>query len=150
MKEEKVTFEILRKEEITQYKKVIDSCFGKSNDLKFYEQNYKEDGNYIVLVAKIGKNIVGSITIYKIDLFTFSFQPCLEVFNVCVLEEHRGKKIAKMLFEWLVDYAKQNGYQSIYLNCLETAYGAHRLYESFEFEKMGSVKYSLDLGKLKA
>ena len=39
--------------------------------------------------------------------------------------------------------AKKNGYRSISLTCLDTAYPAHRLYESMGFKKAGSVKYDM-------
>lgn len=52
---------------------------------------------------------------------------------------------AKLLFEYITDFAKENEYKSIYLTCLDTAHSAHRLYENIGFKKMSSVKYSLDL-----
>ena len=98
---------------------------------------------YKIIVAKDADKIVGSITFYKLDLFTFSFQPTLEIFNVAVLKEYRGQKIAKKLFEYVINFAKKNGYKSINLTCLDTAIPAHKLYESIGFTKASSVKYNL-------
>ena len=137
--------EILKKEDMKSYKDLMDVCFDGSNELEHYVKNYKEDANYKIYVAKDGDKIVGSITIYKIDLFTFSFQPALEIFNVAVLPEYRGQKIAKKLFEVVVDFAKQNGYKTVFLTCLDTAYNAHKLYESVGFKRASSVKYNLYL-----
>lgn len=136
--------EKLKQQDIAKYKKLIDICFDGSNEIKAY--NYDEnDTNYTIIVAKNVDEIVGSITLYRIDLFTFSFQPILEIFNVCVKKEYRGKKIAKTMFEYVFDFAKKNGYNSINLTCLDTAYDAHHLYESLGFNKTNSVKYNLTM-----
>lgn len=140
-----MTIEYLKNSDIEQYKHLIDECFGESNDIEIYKNQYKENDNYHILVAKDNEKVVGSITFYKIDLFTFSFQPALEIFNVAVLEEYRGKKTAKQLLNFVIKYAKDNGYRSIFLTCLDTAYPAHRLYESMGFKKMSSLKYSLNI-----
>ncbi len=136
--------EKLNKEDLEQYKHLMDECFDESNDIEQYISNYNENSEaYEVIVAKDNDKIVGSITFYKMNLFTFSFQPALEIFNVAVLKEYRGQKIAKNIFNYVINYAKENGYESIYLTCLDTAYDAHHLYESLGFERASSVKYNL-------
>ncbi len=136
--------EILKKSDIESYKALIDECFDGSNSISEYEK-YDTEANYKIIVAKNGNKVVGSVTFYKLDLFTFSFQPALEVFNVAVLKEYRGQKIAKKLFEYVIDYAKKNGYKSINLTCLDTAISAHKLYESIGFVKASSIKYNFYL-----
>ena len=136
--------EILKKSDIKSYKALIDECFDGSNGISEYEK-YNPEADYKILVAKDGDKVVGSIAFYKLDLFTFSFQPTLEIFNVAVLKEYRGQKIAKKLFEYIIDFAKEYGYKSINLTCLDTAIPAHKLYESIGFKKASSVKYNLIL-----
>ena len=136
---------ILKKEDLKSYKDLMDVCFDGSNDLDEYYKNYDESADYKIFVIKDKNKIVGSVTIYKINLFTFSFQPVLEIFNVAVLPEYRGKKIAKRLFNYIIDYAKENGIKSINLTCLDNAYAAHHLYESVGFKRTSSVKYNLGL-----
>ena len=137
--------EKLKYEDLSSYKNLIDECFNGSNDLIEYQQNYSNNTSYEIIVAKVDDTIVGSITFIKLDLFTFSFQPMLEIFNVSVLEEYRGKKIAKQIFEYIIGYAKENNYKSIVLTCLDTAHDAHRLYESVGFTRTSSIKYKLDI-----
>ena len=136
--------EILKKSDIESYKALIDECFDGSNSIFEYEK-YDTEANYKIVVAKDGNKVVGSVTFYKLDLFTFSFQPALEIFNVAVLKEYRGQKIAKKLFEYIIDYAKKSGYKSINLTCLDTAIPAHKLYESIGFVKASSIKYNFYL-----
>ncbi|MEI8067925.1 MAG: GNAT family N-acetyltransferase [Candidatus Shapirobacteria bacterium] len=139
-----MTIETLKKSEIESYKKLIDEVFDGSNELSDY-QKFDPEANYQIVVARDGEKIVGSVTFYKIDLFTFSFQPALEIFNVAVLKEYRQQKIAQQLFQYIIDYAKKNGYKSIFLTCLDSAIPAHKLYESMGFVKANSVKYNLFL-----
>ena len=76
--------ERLKKEDLKLYKDLIDEAFDGSNSIDSYEKYDENSRVYQIIVAKEDNKIVGSITFYKIDLFTFSFQPCLEIFNVCV------------------------------------------------------------------
>ena len=96
--------------------------------------------NAIRNMPKVSMSPIACITFYKIDLFTFSFQPTLELFNVAVLEEYRGNQVAK--------FAKENNYKSIYLTCLDSAMPAQRFYESIGFKKMNSFKYSFNVDEI--
>ena len=138
--------EKLQVKDINEYKELIDECFESSNNIEQYINGYDYNSeDYSVLVSKIDNKIVGSITFYKINLFTYSFQPVIEIFNVAVLKEYRGQSIAKTIFENIINYAKENNYKSINLTCLDTAYSAHKLYESVGFKKASSVKFNLYL-----
>ncbi len=134
--------ELLKKEDISLYKELIDEAFEGSNDLEYY-QKYQENSNYLIFIMKKDNKIVGSITAYKLDLFTFSFQPALEIFNVCVLKEYRKQDIGKKIFEEVIKYAKDNNYKSMCLTCLDTAVPAHKLYESVGMKKTSSIKYNM-------
>ena len=134
--------ELLRAEEIELYKDLIDEVFGVSNSIEKYKA-YREDKGYRIFVVKEDGRIVGSATQYPIDLFTFDFEPSLMIFNVAVKESHRKQNIAKRLLEHIIENAKKEGYNSISLTCLETAFAAHKLYESLGFEKANSIKYNL-------
>ena len=134
--------EILKKADIEFYKLLIDECFDSSNESREYKK-YNPRAGYKIVVAKDKNKVIGSITFYKLNLFTFSFQPSLEIFNVAVLKEYRRQNIAKSLFDYVINYAKKNGYKSINLTCLDTAIPAHKLYESIGFKKTNSVKYNL-------
>ena len=136
--------ELLKSEDLKSYKELIDECFGSSNNLEQYEK-YHQNEVYKIFVIKEGSKIIGSATQYTIDLFTFGFQPCLMIFNVAVKAAYRKKNIAKKLLEHMIENAKLEGYHSISLTCLDSAYPAHRLYESIGFVKASSIKYQLDL-----
>ena len=137
--------ERLKKEDLKLYKDLIDEAFDGSNSIDSYEKYDENSHVYQIIVAKDNNKIVGSITFYRIDLFTFSFQPSLEIFNVCVSKEYRKRGIAKEIFNYIFNYANENGYKQIFLTCLDSAIPAHKLYESVGFKKMSSIKYSVNL-----
>lgn len=142
-----IQIEKLKTSDLQGYKDLIDKAFDGSNEIATYKNGYNEQSDkYEIIVAKTENGqVVGSLTFYKLDLFTFSFQPSLEIFNVCVLDEYRGQKIGKKLFEYTLKYAKENNYKSMHLTCLDTARDAHRLYESMGMNKTNSVKYFIKL-----
>lgn len=137
--------EKLKKEDISSYKELIDNVFDGSNPIEEYNKYDENNDVYEIIVAKKDDRVVGSITMYKINLFTYSFQPALEVFNVAVHIDYRGEGIAKKIFAYIFEYAKKEGFKQIFLTCLETAHGAHKLYESIGFVKAPSVKYVKDI-----
>lgn len=136
--------EVLQPEDLGGYKELIDACFGGSNEMEQY-QKYRANESYRIDVVKNGHEIIGSVTQYAVELFTFGFQPCLMLFNVAVKPEYRKQNIGTFMLRHVIETAKEEGYRSISLTCLEDAHPAHRLYESVGFQRTGSVKYHLDL-----
>ena len=139
--------EKLKKTDLVSYKELIDDAFDGSNDLSEYSKYDENNPSYEIVVLKEKDEIVASITMYKLDLFTFSFQPALELFNVAVKKTYRRQNLGKIIMNYVIDYAKENGYKTINLTCLESETGVHSYYESVGFKKAASRKYSMYLGE---
>jgi len=137
--------EKLKKEDIVSYKKLIDEAFSGSQEISEYEKYDDKSKSYNILVAKEDNKIIGSVTLYFLDLFTFSFQPTIEIFNVCVLREYRRNNIGKKLLEYVIEYAKKNGYNTIHFTCLEDNVAIHKFYENLGFIKANSRKYQMNV-----
>lgn len=137
--------EKLRKKDMNEYKALIDEAFGSSNDIAEYDKYSEEDMNYEIIVLKEKEKIVGTVTMYKINLFTFSFQPVIELFNVAIKKEYRRQNLGRILLNYVIDYAKENGYHSINLTCLECEKDVHKFYEAVGFVKADSRKYKMSL-----
>lgn len=135
-----MTIEKLTPADLSAYKALMDECFGNC-----CVDGYRESAAYDIVVAKEDGELLGSMTLYKIELFTFGFQPCLELFNVAVTASARGCGIGRALMDYAKEYAKERGFKSISLTCLEEATPAHRLYEAAGFKKAPSRKYALYL-----
>lgn len=137
--------EKLKKQDIEKYKMLIDEAFDGSNTIAEYN-NYDENSkSYEIVVLKEQEDIVASVTMYKIDLFTFSFQPVIELFNVAVKKEYRRMNLGKILMDYVIDFAKNNGYRQINLTCLESEKGVHDFYENVGFTKAESRKYTMNI-----
>ena len=63
----------------------------------------------------------------------------LYIDDICVDENARGKHIGKMLYEYVLSYAKENDYYNITLNVWTCNPGAMKFYESLGFlpQKIG-------------
>lgn len=141
----KITIENLKHEELEQYKSLIDDCFGGSQEIEYYREAYSLDKNYDIIVAKMDDKIVGSITMMKIDLFTFGFQPMIELFNVCVNSEYRRYKIGTLMIDYVIKFARDNNYKSIVLTCKDDLPDIHNFYEKVGFAKTNSRKYTMNI-----
>ncbi len=137
--------EKLKRQDLSGYKALIDDAFDGSESIQSYLKYDENNPSYEIIVAKDGDEVVGSATMYKIDLFTFSFQPTIELFNVAVRSDYRRKKIGKMIMKYVIKYAKENGYKNIHLTCLESEKDVHKFYESIGFKKADSRKYNLSI-----
>lgn len=54
----------------------------------------------------------------------------LYIDDICVDENHRGQHIGKMLYEYVLSYAKDHGFYNITLNVWNCNPGAMKFYES--------------------
>jgi GNAT superfamily N-acetyltransferase len=143
-----IKLEYLKASDIAQYKILIDETFNNNNPLDIYEKSYDENSSsYKIVVAKDGDRVIGSVTIYMVDLFTFDFQPIIEVYNVAVLKAYRGSNTASLLFDFLKEFAEKNGYKTISLTCLADAHRAHNFYEKMGYDRLDRFRYSMEVGE---
>lgn len=137
--------ERLKREDLPKYKALIDEAFDGSQELDKYLSYDENSSAYQVIVLKEKEDIVATVTMYKLNLFTFSFQPTIELFNLAVKKEYRRHNLGKSLIEYVIDYAKDNGYKTIHLTCLESEKDVHAFYENVGFKRAESRKYNLYL-----
>ena len=137
--------ERLKREDLPKYKALIDEAFDGSQELDKYLSYDENSSAYQVIVLKEKEDIVATVTMYKLNLFTFSFQPTIELFNLAVKKEYRRHNLGKILIEYVIDYAKDNGYKTIHLTCLESEKEVHVFYENVGFKRAESRNYNLYL-----
>ncbi len=141
-----MVIEKLKKEDFVKYKELIDEAFDTNTDINSYSKYNPENESYEIVVIKENEDIIATLTMYKLNLFTFSFQPTIELFNVAVKKEFKRKGLGKLLIDYVKEYAKKNGYKTIHLTCLEEEKDVHLFYENVGFKKNESRKYSMYLG----
>jgi len=138
-----ITLEYLKYEDLEAYKTMRDDILGESMPLSHYQVNFDDDHRTVkIIVAKKGEEIIGTITFALIDTFTGPLDPKIEFSNFATTLAARGTDTAKLLMNYVTDYALANGYKSVVVNCMASAERAHGFYEKMGFEKLGdSVRF---------
>ena len=72
-----------------------------------------------------------------------SSTPALEIERIYARQEFLGKKIGKALMEACLDYARNNGYEMIWLGVWEKNHRAIQFYEKWGFTVFGSHLFML-------
>jgi GNAT superfamily N-acetyltransferase len=68
----------------------------------------------------------------------------LEPDNVFVLPEYRSAGVGKELIDWVINYAKERGYEASELNCYASNLSGQKFWEREGFKAIG-VHYQLKL-----
>ena len=79
-----------------------------------------------------GDNVLGyafCVYVQHIDNNILTDVKTLYIDDLCVDENARGKHVGKSLYEYVVNFAKENGFYNITLNVWELNEGAKRFYE---------------------
>lgn len=97
------------------------------NKMTFEE--YKQKGSKFWIVIDDKKEVVGTIGALRIS------DREIKMNSLYVKEEYRKLGIAKKLYELLIDFAKQQGYQQVTLRTFLKFVNAIHFYEKMGFEK---------------
>ena len=96
-----------------------------------FSEIYNTEGNKYWVAINEKDEIVGGVGIGKLD----------GIDNVCELQKMycipkvRGKKVAQLLMDKALDYAK-NHYNSCYIETLENMTAAQKFYEKYSFRRI--------------
>lgn len=85
-----------------------------------------DNGGY-VFFAKCGEDIVGTVSLIKVDKQTF------ELAKLAVKEKYQGLKISNILMDKCLEMAKQNNAAKIILYSNKLLTTALKLYEKYKF-----------------
>lgn len=105
----------------------------EESKIKSRLEKIKAFNNYFCIGIFEDKKILGCCGIWELHKIYAGAH--LEVDNVCVLPDHRGKQLGEQMVDWITNYAKENAFNSIELN----AYIVNEKGVAF-WEKVGCVK----------
>jgi len=88
--------------------------------------------NALVLLAFADDAAIG-IAVCFVGFSTFRARPLLNIHDLAVLPQHRGKGAGRALLQAAEDHARQEGYCRLTLEVLESNSGARALYRRFGF-----------------
>jgi ribosomal protein S18 acetylase RimI-like enzyme len=86
-----------------------------------------------VLFMKEGNVFVGLAT-YFVNFSTFRAKPYINIHDVIVRKEYRGKGLGRALLDYIIAFAHEQGYCKITLEVREDNIAAQKLYQSLGFE----------------
>jgi putative acetyltransferase len=133
------------KEEILQVKKLFTE-YAASLDFDLCFQNFDKElselpGDYALpdgrlLLALDGKKTAGCVALRKISKDT------CEMKRLYVKPESRGKRIGKVMAEYVIDEARKIGYSRMQLDTVPSMKEAVSLYQSLGFKKIEPYRYN--------
>lgn len=91
--------------------------FDQTPEGKAHFKKAIEEQNGCFLILEEDGQMVGYANGNPIDYFPFRKSRYFEIHNIGVIPEMKGKGFGKMLLEAITAWAKEKGYQKIYLNC---------------------------------
>lgn len=140
----KITIEKLRKEDLKEAISIYDDNHGLTTNydklINIYDKIYNNSA-YHNIVAKVNDRIVGLATVITNYDIVEELKPFLTIWNFGVREEYRRQKIGTKMFEYIYEYAKNNGCNFISL----IAEKDNKIAQSF-YEKLG---YNKEIGYIK-
>lgn len=104
----------------------------KYNERELYEIIKNDETPVFVCVDKNDKPIAHAFCINKIvkDDNLLSDIKTLYIDDICVDEKSRGNHIGKTIYDYVINYAKQNGFYNVTLNVWSCNKSAIKFYES--------------------
>lgn len=104
----------------------------KYNERELYEIIKNDETPVFVCVDKYDKPIAHAFCINKIvkdDNLLLDIKT-LYIDDICVDEKSRGNHIGKTIYDYVINYAKQNGFYNVTLNVWSCNKSAIKFYES--------------------
>jgi ribosomal protein S18 acetylase RimI-like enzyme len=96
-------------------------------------QGLKMHPSAFVLFVKEG-NVFAGLTTCFTNFSTFRAKPYINIHDVIVRKEYRGKGLGRALLEHLLAFAQEQGYCKVTLEVREDNIAAQTLYQSLGFE----------------
>lgn len=97
-------------------------------------------GNTFILFALHEGDFIGLVTCF-INFSTFKAKPYINIHDVVVLKEYRGKGIGRMLLQKIIDLAQERNYCKVTLEVRDDNINAQGLYKSLGFQDCNPPMY---------
>ena len=128
-----ITIDRLRFEDLNGLKRLYDDAFeGSVTNMDRLTETYhtvKDNPHYVVLCAKSGNEIVGSVLGIICNELFGNCQPFMVLEDVAVLSSYRRQGIGQLLLQSMEDHARQYHCTMILFVSSKHRTGAHRVYE---------------------
>jgi ribosomal-protein-alanine N-acetyltransferase len=129
---ENFTIERMKEEDLEEVLRIEKESFSDPWIRECFLEDIKKELAYPAVV-RIGEKLVGYTCLWKVD-------DELQIANIAVDKEHRGKGIARRLLDWVADQALKQNCKNITLDVRESNSAAIRLYDQYGFLEIGRRK----------
>lgn len=120
--------------------KYLKKIYGESN----FQQELSEGATHYlrVYVEEVPSGVLRVIHSRKCP--DFPERSAMKLQRIFLHPETHGKGIGKKIMDWVVDQAKQEGKDLLWLECMDTQQQALRFYEKMGFQRGGAFDYPSD------
>ena len=131
------TFKIIDKTEINSIIPLIQKLTNNKNSDELLKQRFAEmvTQNYECAVIYDGNKLIGVTGLWYCTRH-YSGRS-VEVDHVYIDDSYRSKGLGKQFFNWLYEYVKQKGYETMELNTYVQNYPSHKFYYNEGFNILG-------------
>ncbi|WP_283636025.1 GNAT family N-acetyltransferase [Aquaticitalea lipolytica] len=131
------TFKIIDKTEINSIIPLIQKLTNNKNSDELLKQRFAEmvTQNYECAVIYDGNKLIGVTGLWYCTRH-YSGRS-VEVDHVYIDDSYRSKGLGKQFFNWLYEYVKQKGYETMELNTYVQNYPSHKFYYNEGFQILG-------------
>ena len=131
------TFKIIDKTEIKSIIPLIQKLTNNKNSDELLKQRFAEmvTQNYECAVIYDGNKLIGVTGLWYCTRH-YSGRS-VEVDHVYIDDSYRSKGLGKQFFNWLYEYVKQKGYETMELNAYVQNYPSHKFYYNEGFQILG-------------
>ena len=131
------TFKIIDKTEINSIIPLIQKLTNNKNSDELLKQRFSEmvTQNYECAVIYDGNKLIGVTGLWYCTRH-YSGRS-VEVDHVYIDDSYRSKGLGKQFFNWLYEYVKQKGHETMELNTYVQNYPSHKFYYNEDFQILG-------------
>ncbi len=129
---ENFTIERMKEEDLEEVLRIENESFSDPWTRGCFLEDIKKELAYPA-VFRLGERLAGYTCLWRVE-------DELQIANIAVDKEYRGKGIAKILLEWIIEQAVKQNYKSITLDVRESNSAAIRLYDQYGFREIGRRK----------
>lgn len=123
----------------TDMRLYMDSAFG----VEIQTKELKNERT-VYLIVEVAGETVGFIKLHKDSSEKMvTGDRCLEIARFYLLQEWIGRGVSKQMMQTVLDWARENGFDTIWLGVWEYNYRAQAFYKKWGFEHVGEHVFPL-------
>ena len=109
-----------------------------SKEITQLKSKLLEQKSIIIFLSYIDDKVIGASVCFK-GMSTFTTKSLINIHDICVLKEYRGRGLGRQLMTFVIEYAKTQDCSKVTLEVREDNGTARKLYRSLMFKESTPV-----------